>query len=311
MRTPEVFLSPNPDGVGVPRRRFPPILATEDAWAPIPTLVGSAFSQSVERGLAILDCFTAWKPVLGVAEVADALGMSRSTTHRYMMTLERIGYLDRAPTRKYRLSLRVVDLGLSALHSTALSEHARSFLVELSESTGFTTGVGVLDWPQVLVVEHASSQRRRRLEEGYLRSEALLPAHCTGIGKLLAAALPLRARRELVGELSLARRTPRTITSKRGLIRELKQLGGKPVVVAEEEHTAGVLEIAAAVRGDAGETVAALALEVSSRAISLDDLVGSLGPHLIAAADGVSARLGYRRADERSEWRAVGRPEVR
>ena len=51
----------------------------------IPVLREPRYSQSLERGLAILGCFTPQHPVLGIAEIADDLGMSRSTTHRYVI----------------------------------------------------------------------------------------------------------------------------------------------------------------------------------------------------------------------------------
>jgi DNA-binding IclR family transcriptional regulator len=60
-------------------------------WSP--GLQGSRYSLSLERGLAILGCFTPERTVLGIADIADELGMSRSTTHRYMITLLALGYL--------------------------------------------------------------------------------------------------------------------------------------------------------------------------------------------------------------------------
>jgi len=232
--------------------------------------------------------------------------MSPSTTHRYIKTLERERYIEKTAERRYRLSLGAVGLGLSALRSVALSAHARSFLAGLSEVSGFTAAVGVSDWSEVLVVAHERGQRHGRPAEGYLGGEERLPVYCTAMGKLLLAALPSRARDGLVGELSLVRRTPRTVTSKRDLLRDLGRLGGEPVVAVGEEHSVGVLEIAAAVRGEGGETVAALALEASSELISLDELVRSHGPHLLAAADELSVYLGYRRADGLREERLVG-----
>ena len=89
----------------------------EPAWS-IPGLREPRYSQSLERGLAILACFTAKRPVLGIADIADELGMSRSTTHRYVITLVALGYLEQGASRKYRLGLRVTDLGMSALNST-------------------------------------------------------------------------------------------------------------------------------------------------------------------------------------------------
>ncbi len=99
----------------------------EPAWS-IPSLREPRYSQSLERGLAILGCFTPARPVLGIADIADELGMSRSTTHRYVITLVALGYLEQGASRKYRLGLRVTDLGMSALNSTGLREHARPYL---------------------------------------------------------------------------------------------------------------------------------------------------------------------------------------
>ena len=61
--------------------------------------------------------------------------MSRSTTHRYVITLVALGYLEQGASRKYRLGLRVTDLGMSALSSTGLREHAQPYLEELRQRT--------------------------------------------------------------------------------------------------------------------------------------------------------------------------------
>ena len=71
--------------------------------------------------------------------------MSRSTTHRYVITLVALGYLEQGASRKYRLGLRVTDLGMSALNSTGLREHAHPYLEELRQRTSYTTSLGVLD----------------------------------------------------------------------------------------------------------------------------------------------------------------------
>lgn len=61
-------------------------------------------SLSPECYLAILDCFTLERPVRGTAEVAEELGMSPSTAHRYMIGLVALGYVERCANRRYRLS---------------------------------------------------------------------------------------------------------------------------------------------------------------------------------------------------------------
>jgi IclR family transcriptional regulator, pca regulon regulatory protein len=80
-------------------------------------------SQSLERGLAILSVFTHDRAALGVSELARELSLTRSTTHRYVATLARLGYLQQDNlTRKYRLGPRVLDLGFSMLGVADISE---------------------------------------------------------------------------------------------------------------------------------------------------------------------------------------------
>jgi hypothetical protein len=63
------------------------------------------YSQSLERGLRILELFQPDAPVWGIADIADALGYSRSTTHRYAVTLVRLGQIEQTGHRKYRLAV--------------------------------------------------------------------------------------------------------------------------------------------------------------------------------------------------------------
>jgi IclR family pca regulon transcriptional regulator len=271
----------------------------EPSWSH-PGLREPRYSQSLERGLAILSCFTPERPVLGIADIADDLEMSRSTTHRYVITLVALGYLEQGASRKYRLGLRVTDLGMSALNSTGLREHARPYLEELRQRTSYTTSLGVLDSTDVLVVDRVRSFRRGHSNvELNLHAGSRVPAYCTSIGKLLLASLPELEQRELIAELKLTKRARNTITSKKALRDELDEIQEAGFAVDDQELAADIYAIAAPVRNDARETIAAIGLAAHSSIISLQELVDALGPHLVSTADRISARLGYRRDDER------------
>jgi IclR family pca regulon transcriptional regulator len=96
--------------------------AQRDRVSPAATLATPRYSQSLERGLAILAFFTPEQPSLRLAEIADGLGLSRSTTHRYAATLVALGYLEQGAGRRYRLGLRVFDLGMAGLNCRRSSE---------------------------------------------------------------------------------------------------------------------------------------------------------------------------------------------
>jgi len=270
-----------------------------ESWS-IPSLREPRYSQSLERGLAILGCFTPERPVLGIADIADKLGMSRSTTHRYVITLVALGYLEQGASRKYRLGLRVTDLGMSALNSTGLREHSRPYLEELRQRTSYTVNLAVLDGPEILYVDRARSYRRgqNQIDLG-LHPGSRLPAYCTAMGKLLLAYLPEQEQREMIAEMKLTRRGPNSITSKKALREELEQVREESFAVNDEELAEGLHSISAPVRSESREVVAAVNMAAHSSMISLEELVDALGPHLVSTADRISARLGYRRNDER------------
>jgi IclR family pca regulon transcriptional regulator len=272
----------------------------EPAWS-IPSLREPRYSQSLERGLAILGCFTPSRPVLGIADIADDLGMSRSTTHRYVITLVALGYLEQGASRKYRLGLRVTDLGMSALNSTGLREHAHPYLEELRQRTSYTVSLGVLDATDVLYVDRVRSYRRGQgAVDLNLHPGSRLPAYCTAMGKLLLANLPESEQRELIASMKLTKRGPNTITSKKALREELDEILAAGFAVNDQELAADLFSIAAPVRNEAREVVAAANLTAQSSMISLEEMVDALGPHLVSTADRISARLGYRRDDEQN-----------
>jgi len=275
-----------------------PASTQEPAWS-IPSLREPRYSQSLERGLAILSCFTPKRPVLGIADIADELGMSRSTTHRYVITLVALGYLEQGPSRKYRLGLRVTDLGMAALNSTGLREHAHGYLEELRQRSSYTVSLAVLDGPEILYVDRARSFRRGQgASNGDVTIGSRLPVYCTATGKLLLASLPEAYQRELIASLKLSKHGPNTITSKRALREELDEVLEASFAVDDEELAKDVYAIAVPVRNAAREVVAAVDIAAPSSMISLGELVDALGPHLISTADRISARLGYRRDDE-------------
>ena len=270
---------------------------SDPAWS-IPSLREPRYSQSLERGLAILGCFTPARPILGIADIADELGMSRSTTHRYVITLVALGYLEQGASRKYRLGLRVTDLGMSALNSTGLREHARPYLEELRQRTSYTSCILVLDGTEVLCVDRARSFRRGLTDaEREIEPGSRLPAHATSVGKLLMAYLPEEEQRDVLSALKPTKVGPNTITTKRSLRDELEQVREAGFAVNDEEFQSELICVAAPVRNASREVVAGVNIAARSSMISLEELVDALSPHLVSTADRISARLGYRRDD--------------
>lgn len=256
----------------------------------------AAYSQSLERGLAILSAFKSGRPLLGVSELGRDIGLSRSTTHRYVATLAALGYLEQdPPTKKYRLGPRVLDLGFSAINSMELREVAAPHLRELSDETGYTVNMAILDGIEIVYVERCRTGRAGQREiDLNLHVGSRLPAYCTSLGKVLLAFLPPPEQAAAVAASELTRRGPNTLTSRTALVAELRRVRDSGFAISNEELAYGLRSIAAPVLTHDGVAAAAINLAVHSSMVSMNDLVARLSPTLKSAAADISARLGYR-----------------
>ena len=255
-----------------------------------------AYSQSLERGLAILSAFRSGKPLLGVSELAREVGLSRSTTHRYIATLAGLGYLQQDPaTRKYRLGPRVLDLGFSAINSMDLRELAAPHLQALSDETGRTVNMAVLDGADIVYIDRCrTSQLGQRDIDLNLHVGSRLPAYCTSMGKVLLAYLEPEEQRRCLDEVRFVQRGPNTLTAKDDLRAELERVRSAGLALNNEELAYGLRSIAAPIRSQSGEVVAAINLAVHRSLVSLDTLVADLAPPLRRTAAEISASIGYR-----------------
>jgi IclR family pca regulon transcriptional regulator len=201
-----------------------------------PTLKEGRYSQSLERGLAILNCPTPEQPTLSIAEIADKLGMTRSTVHRYVTTLVSLGFIKQDVDRRYYLSLRLADIGMSALHSMDLGDHAVTYLEDLRRSSGYTVNLAVLDGPEILYIVRARSLRHAQRKGNLnLRPGSRLPAYCTSIGKVLLAYLSPNEQQRLIPQLELSSRRPNTIVTETALMEELNHILDAGFATNDEE----------------------------------------------------------------------------
>jgi IclR family pca regulon transcriptional regulator len=257
----------------------------------------AAHSQSLERGLEILSAFRSGQRLLGVSDISREVGLSRSTAHRYIATLTGLGYLAQDPfTRKYRLGPRVLDLGFSAINSLGLREHAAPHLQALSDETGHTVNMAVLDGSEIVYVDRCrTSQRGQRDIDLNLHTGSRLPAYCTSMGKVLLAYLEPDRRRDALKDVRLEQRGPNTLTDETELLRELERVRAAGLAVNNEELAYSLRSIAAPVRGSSGEVVAAINLAVHRSTVSLDSLLADLGPALKRTAEQISAGIAAAR----------------
>jgi len=193
----------------------------------------------------------------GVTELAQATGLHKATTHRLLMTLFNGGFLERTEDgERFRLGLRLVELGMSALRGLDFRQAAFPYMQQLVDRFQEICTLSMFDRGRVLYVEVVHSEHSLTIAARVGRH---LPAHCTASGKVLLAFLP-RTVVEPVLSAPLAAYTEKTITSAEQLREELVTVRQRGYALADEEFEVGVWAISAPIRGVDGNVVAALSI---------------------------------------------------
>jgi len=168
------------------------------ADAPV-TLHQKSVVNSLAKGFRILECFEAASPELTLTEIARRTALEVGTAFRLVNTLAMLGYLDRVPgTKRYRLTLKVLDLGFMAIGRAELRDVARPVLRSLVGEIAEAASIGVLDGPDVVYIERVHAGLARLGVD--VRIGSRIPAYYTAIGHAILAHLP---REELTRVLGL------------------------------------------------------------------------------------------------------------
>ncbi|HEY6277551.1 MAG TPA: IclR family transcriptional regulator [Streptosporangiaceae bacterium] len=211
----------------------------------------NATYQSAERVLTLLKTFDDSRMELGVADLARALSVHKSTASRLAAALERTGFLTRVGKR-YRLGVEVIRLGSLALRSFDLVATMQPAMEKLSQRTGETVNLAVPDGADVLNVAEVPSTYILSSSGGWIGRRTR--PHAVANGKVLLAYGVIRPPEVL------ERYTPRTITSLDVLAAELAEVRRRGYATAVAELEEGLIAVASPVFDPAGTCVAALSI---------------------------------------------------
>src|SRR4051812_42773322 len=147
---------------------------------------GPDFVEALARGLDVLACFDAQRPVLTLSEVAVAAGLARPTARRLLLTLQELGFV-RIEQNAYALTPKVLSLGVAYASALGLWGIARPHLEALVRRTGESSSMAQLDGSDIVYVARVSVPKiiALRVDVG-----TRFPAERTSQGKVLLAALP-------------------------------------------------------------------------------------------------------------------------
>jgi IclR family transcriptional regulator, pca regulon regulatory protein len=264
----------------------------------LPTSHEGRYSQSLERGLAILRAFTPDRPWMGIAELAEVLEMSRPTTHRYASTLVALDYLEQGPRRKYRLGMRAGDPGRSAVNSTTLRKLPHDYLADLRDRSACTASVAVLDGKDIVYIDRARSSAYGQSEVfARLGRGSRLPASSTAMGRTLLAQLSREQQYEAIEGVAGHSGSHEAGTAQKKLIDELERVREKGFAIADQVHVEGQRCAAAPLRSRSTEVIGAVEVAAAKSTFSRTQVLERLVPLLLTSAEEMSVHLGYTPSD--------------
>lgn len=244
---------------------------------------------SLLHGLSILDMFERDRPVISLPEIAEKLGVHRSSASRLAATLAAAGYLQPAGEKgKYRLAGKLAALGALASDDTALRRVTLPRLRELVEQRGETGHLAILDGAEAVTVEVVDGWQTVRMHSWVGKRS---PAHCSSMGKALLAGVTKDRLELLYPDPRLERRTPASITDRADLEGRLAGIRAQGYAEDREELEAGLCCVAAPVFDGSGQVVASIS--VSGPGSRIDETtIPAIARDVRQAAWDISQRLG-------------------
>jgi DNA-binding IclR family transcriptional regulator len=246
--------------------------------------------SSVATAMRMLKVFSADGVEFGISALAKRLGVAKSTAHRLATTLVAEGMLEQdRDSGKYRLGIALFRLGALVRQRMDVSNEAKPLLYALREKTNESVHLAILDGVEIMYVYNLESTQaiRMRSDIGVRK-----PAYCTAEGQAMLAFQPPDVI-EAVIAAGLTPRTPETITDAAALHEAFATIRRRGCAIEDEESEVGMRAVAAPIRDDTGEVIAAVGVAGPAARLSRRT-IAAFAPHVIETAEAISRRLGYR-----------------
>ncbi len=245
--------------------------------------------QSVNRALTLLSLFTHSSPRLGITEISKAMGLPKPTVHGLVRTLMKQGFVQQDPeTRKYRLGLKIYELGIVLTGSLHINQRGAGLAYQLSKQTGLVSRIAIWDLDSALLT--VNIEPRSHLLFAH-QIGPRIPAYCSAVGRALLAFLEPREFQGYIDRVKLKPLTVNTITHKKQLVKEIEETRRRGYSIDREENLLGLACIGTPIFGSSGRLEGAISL--SGDAKHIYEKMETLVPELLNTAKEISRSLGY------------------
>lgn len=244
-----------------------------------------------QRSFAMLEFIVRRGAPVAPVEIADSLNLSKPTAYRVIDSFERQGLLRRqVGSKRVTVGPRLTDLAFDILHASIQYAPRRIILEGVVFSVGETCNIGTLDSNKIVYLDRVEAKHwplRLHLDVG-----SRVPLHCTAIGKLFLAFLPLEQREALLDNLELRAFTPSTITERGRLDGELASIREGKLSIDREEYIVGVVCAACPIFNRSGNIRAGIAIQAPVARLPVSE-AGRHRELLMHAAEQLSSSFDF------------------
>lgn len=237
----------------------------------------------------ILDLLTSnGKDGVSLAEVSQYLGLSKSTAHRYLITLEELSVVERNERNRFRLGPKLIELGGAFLNDNNLRNLSEPFLNELAAQTQETVHLAIPLVNEVVFIAKVDSPHSVRMAS---HIGIRMPMYCTSLGKAILAHYSFSQIEEIISA-GMPARTPHTITSAQALRTELERVRAQGFAIDDQGNELGVRCGGAPIFDYTTKVIGAISISGPAYRLSITRLE-EFSKLVLEAAKAISSKLGY------------------
>lgn len=247
--------------------------------------------QSLTRGLSILEALAKSGGGLTLTDVSQRAQLPPSTTHRFLSTLERMGYVYQAgDLGLWYVGLQAFTVGTTFLANRDFVAQSHASMHRLMEQAGETANLAILDGTEAVFIAQVQCHEMMRT---LVKLGSRVPLHASGVGKALFAALADEQIDAILKVRGLPRITENTIVVPETMWAALRVIRQRGYSFDDEEHARSTRCVGAAIYDEHAEPLGAISIAGPSTRLA-DERVRQLGPIVAHVAEELTRHLGGR-----------------
>lgn len=244
--------------------------------------------HSLDRAVSVLEALSESDLPLSLAEICQRMNLHKSTAHRSLMVLERSALIERTQENRFRLGLKLYELGNRAVEQIDLRARVQPFFRRLAMQVGETVHLSVLQKTSVVYLDKVEPNRRVCMTSKVGTSN---PVYCTSMGKAMLAFQTSEVIEQIIARIRFVRYTRKTLCTREALLKALERVRRRGYAIDDEEIEVGVRCIGAPIFDDNRRAIAAVSVSGPSSRITAQS-IPVIAEHVLGCCREISASLG-------------------